>query len=109
METTTAVLPPFIILDSHLEEWLREDIGRGDRTTQCLVNQEEVGKARWIAKADGVIAGLPIVGRVFQLLDAQVDFKLLAKEGEFCKSGTAIAEINGSLAALLIGERVALN
>ena len=109
MENATAVLPPFIILDNHLRDWLQEDIGRGDRTTQCLVNQEEVGKARWIAKADGVIAGLLIVKRVFQLVDAQVDFKPLVKEGEFCKSGTAIAEIHGSLAALLIGERVALN
>ncbi|MDY6901977.1 MAG: carboxylating nicotinate-nucleotide diphosphorylase [Cyanobacteriota bacterium] len=112
METTTAVLPPFIILDSHLEEWLREDIGRGDRTTQCLVNQgkeEAEGKARWIAKADGVIAGLPIAGRVFQLLNEKVEFNPLVKEGEFCKSGTVIAEIKGSLAALLTGERVALN
>ncbi|MEL7242835.1 MAG: carboxylating nicotinate-nucleotide diphosphorylase [Cyanobacteria bacterium J06573_2] len=109
METATAVLPPFIILDNRLRDWLQEDIGRGDRTTQCLVNQEEVGQARWVAKADGVIAGLPIGRRVFQLLDENVEFNPLVKEGEFCKSGTVIAEINASLVALLTGERVALN
>ncbi|MEM7715878.1 MAG: carboxylating nicotinate-nucleotide diphosphorylase [Cyanobacteria bacterium P01_A01_bin.68] len=110
METTTAVLPPFIILDNHLEEWLREDIGKGDRTTQCLLNPDETeGKARWIAKADGVIAGLPIAGRVFQLLNEKVDFTALVKEGEFCEKGKVIAQIKGSLDALLTGERVALN
>ncbi|MBV6628013.1 MAG: carboxylating nicotinate-nucleotide diphosphorylase [Rivularia sp. (in: Bacteria)] len=110
METTTAVLPPFIILDNHLKEWLREDIGRGDRTTQCLLNQDETeGKAQWIAKADGIVAGLPVAGRVFQLLNEKIDFNASVKEGEFCEKGKVIAQIKGSLDALLTGERVALN
>jgi len=110
MEITTAVIPPLIILDNHLKEWLREDIGRGDRTTQSLLNQGEAeGKARWIAKADGVVAGLPIAGRVFQLLNEKVDFNALVKEGEFCEQGKVIAQMKGSLDALLTGERVALN
>lgn len=110
METTTAVLPPFIILDNHLKEWLQEDIGRGDRTTQSLLNQEEAeGKALWIAKADGVVAGLPVAGRVFRLLNEKVDFTVLVKEAEFCQRGKVIAQIQGSLDALLTGERVALN
>ncbi len=110
MENTTAVLPPFIILDNHLKEWLREDIGRGDRTTQSLLTQDEAqGEARWVAKADGVVAGLPVAGRVFQLLNAKVDFTALVKEGEFCERGKVIAQIKGSLDALLTGERVALN
>ena len=110
METTTAVLPPFIILDNHLQKWLREDIGRGDRTTQSLLTQDEAqGEARWVAKADGVVAGLPVAGRVFRLLNAKVDFTALVKEGEFCERGKVIAQIKGSLDALLTGERVALN
>ncbi len=110
MGTTTAVLPPFIILDNHLKEWLREDIGRGDRTTQSLLSQDEAeGKALWIAKADGIVAGLPIGGRVFRLLNEKVDFTALVKEGEFCQRGKVIAQIEGSLDALLTGERVALN
>ncbi|MGB3640521.1 MAG: carboxylating nicotinate-nucleotide diphosphorylase [Rivularia sp. (in: cyanobacteria)] len=110
METISAVLPPFIILDNHLKEWLQEDIGRGDRTTQSLLSQGEAeGTARWVAKANGVVAGLPIAGRVFQLLNEKVDFTALVKEGEFCEPGKVIAQIKGSLDALLTGERVALN
>lgn len=110
METTTAVLPPFLILDNHLEEWLREDIGRGDRTTQSLLSQDVTeGKAQWIAKEYGIVAGLPVAGRVFQFLNTKVDFTALVKEGEFCERGKVIAQMQGSLDALLTGERVALN
>ncbi len=110
METPTAVLPPFIVLDNLLKDWLREDIGRGDRTTQSLLIQDlNKGKARWIAKESGVVAGLPVAGRVFELLNEKVDFTVLVNDGEFCQSGTVIAQIQGSLDGLLTGERVALN
>ena len=105
------MLPPFIVLDPILEDWLREDIGRGDRSTNGLFpnGNAPIGKAVWTAKADGVIAGLPIAARVFQLLEPSVDFVAITQEGKPVKSGDIIAEINGSLATLLMGERVALN
>ena len=105
------MLPPFIVIDPILENWLREDIGRGDRSTSGLFpnGQAPIGKAVWIAKADGVIAGLPITARVFQLLDPDVKFEAIAQDGKPVKSGELIAEIKGSLATLLMGERVALN
>ncbi len=105
------MLPPFFILDPMLEDWLREDIGRGDRSTGGLFpdGNAPIGKALWVAKADGVLAGLPIAARVFQLLDQSVDFVAIAPDGQPVKSGEPIAEINGSLATLLMGERVALN
>jgi nicotinate-nucleotide pyrophosphorylase (carboxylating) len=105
------MLPPFIVIDPILENWLREDIGRGDRSTSGLFpnGQAPLGKAVWIAKADGVITGLPIAARVFQLLDPDVNFEAIAQDGKPVKSGELIAEINGSLATLLMGERVALN
>jgi len=105
------MLPPFIVLDPILEEWLREDIGRGDRSTSGLFpdGNAPIGKAVWIAKADGVVAGLPIAARVFQLLDRSVNFVAIAQDGKPVKSGELIAEITGSLATLLMGERVALN
>ncbi|MBE9170299.1 carboxylating nicotinate-nucleotide diphosphorylase [Pleurocapsales cyanobacterium LEGE 06147] len=104
------VLPPMIVLDPLLQSWLLEDIGRGDRTTQGLLMQEvrEV-KAEWIAKEDGVIAGLPIAARVFQLLNSNISFIPLIEEGDSCHSGMAIAKLEGSVDALLTGERVALN
>ena len=71
------MIPPFIVIDPILENWLREDIGRGDRSTSGLFpnGQAPIGNAVWIAKADGVIAGLPIAARVFQLLDPDVKFE----------------------------------
>ncbi len=105
------MLPPFIVLDPILENWLREDIGRGDRSTSGLFpdGNAPIGKAVWIAKADGVIAGLTIAARVFQLLDSSVNFVAIAQDGKPVKMGELIAEITGSLATLLMGERVALN
>jgi len=105
------MLPPFIVLDPILENWLREDIGRGDRSTSGLFpdGNAPIGKAVWIAKADGIIAGLAIAARVFQLLDSSVSFVAIAQDGKPVRSGELIAEITGSLATLLMGERVALN
>ena len=105
-----AVLPPFLLLDPLLHNWLLEDIGRGDRTTQSLISQASwVGQAKWVAKAPGVIAGLPVAKRVFELLDEKVSFVAVAAEGELCQPGQTVAEIQGSLDGLLMGERVALN
>ncbi|XGV99561.1 MAG: carboxylating nicotinate-nucleotide diphosphorylase [Leptolyngbya sp. BL-A-14] len=110
MGTSVSVLPPFVMLDQLLEGWLMEDIGRGDRTTNPLFpNQAPTGRAEWIAKEPGVIAGLPIAARVFKLLNQQVDFDAKVAEGETVQKGQLIAIIAGPLNALLTGERVALN
>jgi len=104
------MLPPHIVLDPILESWLREDIGRGDRTTMGLFpNGAPKGEAVWIAKAVGTVAGLPIAKRVFELLDPTIEFEALVKDGEDCTKGQKIAEVKGCLATLLTGERVALN
>jgi nicotinate-nucleotide pyrophosphorylase (carboxylating) len=87
---------------------LLEDIGRGDRTTQGLLLQGS-GQAEWIAKERGVIAGLPVAARVFQLLAKEVNFLALIEEGAICDRGQVIAKIEGALDVLLMGERVALN
>lgn len=105
------MIPLNIVLDPLIEAWLREDIGRGDRTTDGLFPDGKApqGKAMWIAKAEGVVSGLAIAARVFYLLDNSIQFKSLVAEGAVCESGQPIAEITGSLATLLLGERVALN
>jgi len=104
------VVPPWLVLDPLLRGWLLEDIGRGDRTTNSLLSEDaKPGTAKWIAKAPGIIAGLPVATRVFQLLNEKVSFASVAAEGAKCEPGQVIAEIHGSLDALLMGERVALN
>ncbi|MGK7928031.1 MAG: carboxylating nicotinate-nucleotide diphosphorylase [Spirulina sp.] len=103
-------LPPWIVLDPSLKNWLLEDIGRGDRATQGLLASEiRPGKASWILKEEGVIAGLPIAARVFHLLEPEVCFVPNIKEGKLYPLGTTIAHLEGSFDALLMGERVALN
>ena len=104
-----AVLPSLLVLDPLLRSWLLEDIGRGDHTTQGLLAAEVTAEAEWVAKAPGVIAGLPIAARVFQLLNDEVKFIAIASEGEWCEEKQVIARLDGSLDALLTGERVALN
>lgn len=113
-----AVLPPMVVLEPILHNWLLEDIGRGDRTTGSLLTGEvRLGRASWTAKQAGVIAGLPIAARVFQLLNnsqshssaSSVSFTAIVGEGEPCDSGQVIARAEGPVDVLLMGERVALN
>ena len=104
-------LPSPLILDSLLRDWLLEDIGRGDRTTECIfggVNAPR-GQAHWLLKEEGVIAGLPIAQRVFSLLDEQMSFESFITEGDKTPINTKIWEMEGKMSALLTGERVALN
>lgn len=110
MNRAIPILPPPLLLDRLLQDWLLEDIGRGDRTTQSLFNvTPPQGKAQWIVKEAGVIAGLPIAARVFQLLNSSVQFRATVAEGQWCERGQVIAQIEGALDTLLTGERVALN
>jgi nicotinate-nucleotide pyrophosphorylase (carboxylating) len=101
-------LPPWLVLDPLLEQWLREDIGRGDRTTNGLESKKAL-TGYWLCKEQGVIAGLPIAARVFHLLDGQTKFELLVSEGQWCDVGQKIVDLQGDLDTLMMGERVALN
>lgn len=106
----SGVLPPRLVLDPLLRGWLLEDIGRGDRTTNTLLVEDvSLGSAKWISVASGIIAGLPVAARVFEILNQKVSFVTVVPEGTWCESGQVVAEIHGSLDALLMGERVALN
>jgi nicotinate-nucleotide pyrophosphorylase (carboxylating) len=105
-----AILPPWIAIDPILEIWLREDIGRGDRTTQALLSGGLSQKSgSWIAKETGVIAGLPLAARVFRLLNQDLLFQPLIEEGSLVENGQTIAQFTGDFDTLLMGERVALN
>ncbi len=109
MDNGSAVLPSWLVLDPMLRKWLLEDIGRGDRTTQSLLSDHPVvGKAHWIVKESGIIAGLPIAAKVFELIAPNVEF-IGEVEGRWCEQGYVIASITGPMDALLTGERVALN
>jgi nicotinate-nucleotide pyrophosphorylase (carboxylating) len=102
-----------ILLSPHLDRLidlaLEEDIGPGDVTTQALVDPELQGEAHIRAKAALVVAGLPVAARVFQKLDAGLGFAAAVADGQEVDQGTVLARITGPVAAILTGERVALN
>ncbi|WP_321516769.1 carboxylating nicotinate-nucleotide diphosphorylase [Marinifilum fragile] len=96
-------------LEYIIEHAFREDIGDGDITTNNLIPENSVAKASMTAKADGVIAGLPIAEKVFKKLDPNLIWKPLVKDGDTIEKGQVIVEMQGSFRALLTGERLALN
>ncbi|MCX7798206.1 MAG: carboxylating nicotinate-nucleotide diphosphorylase [Melioribacter sp.] len=97
------------ILNEIISIALKEDIGDGDITTNSIVPKSEIGKGFIVAKEEGIIAGLFVAKEIFRKLDNKISFKYLAKEGEKVIANQKIAEIKGSLRALLTGERTALN
>jgi len=88
---------------------LAEDIGTGDITTQLTVPPEVEARAVMVAKAEGIVAGLPIVAEVYRQLDPRVTVENAAEDGEPIAPGQTICRIHGPARSLLTGERVALN
>ena len=88
---------------------LREDISSEDVTTNSVMPDAVQGTVQLICKQDGVMAGLEIFSRVFELLDDRTEVKLYAKDGDDVKKGDILADVNGDIRVLLSGERTALN
>jgi len=88
---------------------LEEDIGNGDITTALLIPEDHDSRALIMAKGNFVVAGLPFVKEVFEILDAGVKISVFISDGSKAAKGDVIAEINGRTKTLLSGERVSLN
>jgi nicotinate-nucleotide pyrophosphorylase (carboxylating) len=93
----------------YFEAWLSEDVGAGDHSSLASILASGEAHSRLLLKEDGVVAGLDLAVALFQYLDPSVQFTLLAKDGEFLKKGTLLAEAKGSAHSLLKGERLMLN
>lgn len=96
-------------VDDIIKTALTEDINYIDSTTDLLIDENDRSNAYFIAKASGIIAGLDVALRVFELLDDTVEIKRHFKDGDKVEKGDIIAEFSGKTAALLKGERTALN
>lgn len=88
---------------------LEEDITSEDISTNAVMPQYQKGQVELICKQDGIVAGLQVFCRVFELLDDTVSFEMFAKDGDAVKKGELMAVITGDIRALLSGERTALN
>lgn len=88
---------------------LQEDITSEDVSTNSVMPESKPGTVDLICKQDGIIAGLGVFERVFQLLDTQTSAKFECSDGDFVKKGQLLGTVTGDIRVLLSGERVALN
>ena len=88
---------------------LAEDVTNEDVSTSCVLKDAEFGEADLICKQDGVVAGLPVFARVFDLLDGYRCVRMLAEDGDIVKKGQLLATVHGDMRTILTGERTALN
>lgn len=95
--------------DHLIQEALREDISSEDVTTNSVMRKPVNGEVDLICKQDGIIAGLDVFKRVFELLDVETKVEFYCKDGDSVKSGQLMGKVTGDIRVLLSGERVALN
>ena len=95
--------------DHLIMEALREDISSEDVTTNAVMKEAVPGEVDLICKQDGIIAGLLVFQRVFELLDENVETEFYCKDGDMVSSGQLMGKVRGDIRVLLSGERVALN
>jgi nicotinate-nucleotide pyrophosphorylase (carboxylating) len=107
--TSSADFPDPLLIDPIIRSALAEDIGNGDITTRSVVWPETRITGCLVAKEDGLVCGLPVFCRVFELLDPSVRIELLATEGSEVRRFDQLARLEGPARSILTGERVALN
>ena len=95
--------------DHLILEALKEDISSEDVSTNAVMPEAVDGEVELICKQDGVIAGLDVFKRVFELLDADTEVTFFCKDGDEVKKGQLMGKVRGDIRVLLSGERVALN
>ena len=95
--------------DKLIMQALEEDITSEDVTTNAVMRHPQQGEVQLLCKQDGVIAGLDVFKRVFELLDETTQVVFYVKDGDAVKKGDLLAVVKGDIRVLLSGERTALN
>ncbi|EKU94128.1 Probable nicotinate-nucleotide pyrophosphorylase [carboxylating] [Alloiococcus otitis] len=96
-------------IDQAIQLALKEDINYEDVTSNAIYTEDRLAEISLLAKGEGILAGLAVFKRVFQLLDDQVTFKDYKQEGDWVKDSDLVLEVQARVSTLLSGERVALN
>lgn len=96
-------------VDPYILSALKEDITSEDVTTNCVMPEAKAGEVDLICKEDGIICGLDVFARVFELLDEITKIEFYVKDGDAVKAKQKLAAVTGDIRILLSGERTALN
>lgn len=95
--------------DPYILSALQEDITSEDVSTNAVIREPRLGEVDLICKEEGIICGLDVFARVFELIDQEVEVTIFVKDGDLVKVGEKMAKVRGDIRALLTGERTALN
>ncbi len=96
-------------MDNLILQALREDISSEDVSTNAVMPEPKAGEVELIAKQDGIVAGLGVFARVFELLSEETKVSFSVKDGDSVQKGQKIGTVHGDIRVLLSGERTALN
>lgn len=88
---------------------LEEDVREGDHTTLSTIPQDAVGKAVFLIKEKGIIAGLEVVGKMMRIIDPDVEVQQTLSDGQKVDKGDIVMQISGSVHSILKAERLVLN
>ena len=102
-------MPNIDKLDEIIRLALEEDIGSGDVTTLATVGKTRNISGKFIAKQDGIVCGLPVIERIFELVSKAIVLELFVEEGSKIKKGDILAQVSGPARSILSAERVSLN
>lgn len=108
-KNTSFHTPSQIKIQQIIEQAMQEDIGRGDVTTDSIIPPDLNFEGEFIAKSDGILAGLEVTWLCFQQMDKRIIFSTSLHDGERVSRGDVFAVINGPARGILSAERVALN
>ena len=105
---TKYILNDFIV-EEHVKNALKEDIGFWDITSNAIFDDDYTVTARLNSRTDGILCGINVVKKVYEVLNPKIVVKIFINDGEKIEKGSLIAEITGSCKDILTGERIALN
>jgi nicotinate-nucleotide pyrophosphorylase (carboxylating) len=96
-------------LDFIIKKSLEEDIKEGDHTTLAIIPEDAIGSARLLVKDTGILAGIEVARRVYQIFDPELEMKIFIKDGERISHGDIAFEVIGRARSILQTERLVLN
>ena len=97
------------MLEQDIKHWLAEDIGDGDHTTLCCIPADAIGRSRLIVKDTGIIAGIEVAKKVFEIFDKELRITQYMHDGDEVKPKDIAFEVKGKVRSLLQTERLMLN